>query len=50
MRANADIDVSEICAAFGGGGHKRAAGATVSAAGIADAEARVLAEIVAKIG
>ncbi|MBQ8341542.1 MAG: bifunctional oligoribonuclease/PAP phosphatase NrnA [Clostridia bacterium] len=50
MRANEDIDVSEICAIWGGGGHKRAAGATLSAAGIADAEARVLAEIVAKIG
>lgn len=49
MRANADIDVSEICAVWGGGGHKRAAGATLSAAGIADAEARVLAEILAKI-
>lgn len=50
MRANADIDVSEICAVWGGGGHKRAAGATMTAAGIADAEARVLSEIVAKIG
>ena len=50
MRANADIDVSEICAVFGGGGHKRASGATMTAAGIADAEAKVLAEIVAKIG
>lgn len=50
MRANEDIDVSDICAVWGGGGHKRAAGATMTAAGIADAEAKVLAEIVAKIG
>lgn len=50
MRANADIDVAAVCAAFGGGGHKRAAGATISAAGIADAEAKVLAEIIAHIG
>ncbi len=31
MRASCnDVDVSEICAAFGGGGHKKAAGCTVS--------------------
>lgn len=30
-RANCDIDVSEVCALFGGGGHKRAAGATLVA-------------------
>ena len=30
-RANADIDVSKVCAIFGGGGHVRAAGATVIA-------------------
>ena len=28
-RANADIDVSELCARLGGGGHTRAAGATI---------------------
>ena len=28
-RANCDIDVSAVCAALGGGGHKRASGATV---------------------
>ena len=28
-RANCDIDVSQICSAFGGGGHMRASGATV---------------------
>ncbi|MBQ7789254.1 MAG: bifunctional oligoribonuclease/PAP phosphatase NrnA [Clostridia bacterium] len=30
-RANVDIDVSMICAKIGGGGHKRAAGATIIA-------------------
>ena len=30
-RANADIDVSKVCAILGGGGHTRAAGATVIA-------------------
>ena len=31
-RANADIDVAEVCAIFGGGGHIRAAGASLNAA------------------
>ena len=30
-RANCDVDVSAVCAAFGGGGHKRAAGCSISA-------------------
>ena len=30
-RANADVDVASVCARFGGGGHIRAAGATLSA-------------------
>ncbi len=30
-RANAEIDVSSVCARFGGGGHVRAAGCTVTA-------------------
>lgn len=30
-RANCPIDVSTVCAAFGGGGHQRAAGATLTA-------------------
>ncbi|NLK39436.1 MAG: bifunctional oligoribonuclease/PAP phosphatase NrnA [Clostridiales bacterium] len=29
MRANEDIDVSDVCAHFGGGGHLRAAGCTI---------------------
>ena len=31
VRANADTDVSELCAKFGGGGHKKAAGCTIYA-------------------
>ena len=30
-RSNCDLDVSAVCATFGGGGHKRAAGCTVTA-------------------
>lgn len=30
-RASVDVDVAAVCAAFGGGGHRRAAGCTVSA-------------------
>ena len=30
-RANADLDCASVCAGFGGGGHKRAAGATIEA-------------------
>ena len=29
VRANADTDVSLLCAHFGGGGHKKAAGCTI---------------------
>lgn len=29
VRANSDTDVSELCAIFGGGGHKKAAGCTI---------------------
>ena len=29
VRANSDADVSELCAKFGGGGHKKAAGCTI---------------------
>lgn len=31
-RSNCEIDVAEVCASFGGGGHKRAAGAKIKAA------------------
>ena len=45
-RTSIEFDVSAVCAVFGGGGHPRAAGATLS--GLADinaAEAALLAEI-----
>lgn len=45
-RASVEFDVSAVCAAFGGGGHPRAAGATLTGfADIAKAEAAFLAEI-----
>lgn len=42
MRANIDADVAAICAKFGGGGHRRAAGATVEAKDVEEAERLVL--------
>ena len=46
MRASVDFDVSAVCATFGGGGHPRASGATLT--GVTDidaAEQAVLAAI-----
>ncbi len=37
MRASVDFDVAEVCGSFGGGGHKRAAGATLFAASMSEA-------------
>ncbi len=48
MRASVDFDVSEICAFFGGGGHKRAAGATIEAESIDAARELVLDALRAK--
>jgi phosphoesterase RecJ-like protein len=46
MRSAIDFDVSAVCAAFGGGGHVRAAGATITdAADMEEAVERVLEEI-----
>lgn len=45
MRSVTDFDVSYVCARFGGGGHKRASGCTVTASSIQDAEQKVIAEI-----
>ena len=45
MRSVGDIDVSQVCALFGGGGHKRAAGCTVKAQGIDEAEHIIVREI-----
>lgn len=46
MRSCGDFDVAKVCAKFGGGGHKRAAGCTVHARHIDDAEKMILSEIV----
>lgn len=45
MRSSTDFDVSAVCATFGGGGHKRAAGCTVYADSIEEAQRRILDEI-----
>jgi len=42
MRANIDFDVAAVCATFGGGGHRRAAGATLVAKDTDEAERLVL--------
>ena len=41
-RANIDFDVAAVCATFGGGGHRRAAGATLIARDTAEAEKLML--------
>jgi phosphoesterase RecJ-like protein len=42
FRSMGDVDVAQLAAQFGGGGHKKAAGASV-AGPLADAQSRVLA-------
>ena len=42
MRSSCDLDVSEICALYGGGGHVRAAGCTIVADSILSAEMTVV--------
>ena len=49
MRSSADVDVSAICAHFGGGGHIRAAGCGIEAPDIESAESLILDEIYKKI-
>lgn len=46
MRSATDFDVSKICAIFGGGGHMRAAGCTVEASNIREAEEKILASVI----
>jgi phosphoesterase RecJ-like protein len=48
MRSMGSVDVSEICARFGGGGHKRAAGCRLVAESAESAEKKLLEEIVKK--
>lgn len=45
MRSSSSCDVSAICAAFGGGGHKKAAGCTITAADMDEAIRKLVAEI-----
>ncbi len=45
MRSSCDFDVSEICKLYGGGGHVRAAGCTVTADSILSAEMTVVVAI-----
>ena len=49
MRSATDFDVARICALFGGGGHKRAAGGNVKADTIFEAEEKILAEIIKRL-
>lgn len=45
LRSNCELDVAEICALHGGGGHKKAAGCTLSAPDIDDAADVIVGEI-----
>ena len=45
MRSSSEVDVASICAQFGGGGHKKAAGCSIEAANIAAAEETILAAV-----
>lgn len=45
MRSSCDLDVSEICAHYGGGGHSRAAGCTLLADSILAAEMTVVVAV-----
>ena len=49
MRSSCDFDVSEICALYGGGGHVRAAGCTISADSILSAEMTLVIAIEHKL-
>ena len=49
MRANAEIDVAAIAAAFGGGGHKRAAGCAVNAGTASEAEEQLVRAVLAAL-
>ncbi len=45
LRSSCDTDVAEICAVFGGGGHAKAAGCSISAGSMEEARLLLLAEI-----
>ena len=48
-RANAEIDCAAVCAQYGGGGHTRAAGCTVTAGSVEDAEKLAVASFGAAV-
>ena len=50
MRSAESVDASALCAEFGGGGHARAAGATVSADSAEEAEYKVIQKVLSVIG
>ena len=50
MRSTDAVDVAAICARFGGGGHKRAAGCSVEAASVRDAEEKILQAVCEAMG
>ena len=49
MRSASEVDVASICALFGGGGHTKAAGCTVKASSIEEAEKMILNEVMKQI-
>lgn len=49
MRSNSDFDVSDVCAIFGGGGHAKAAGCTIEAGGVYDAEKMILNTVLERL-
>jgi len=49
MRSNRLVDVSLLCAVFGGGGHKRASGCSVNADSAKEAEEKLIAVIEAEV-
>ena len=50
MRSGSMVSASSLCALFGGGGHERAAGATVTAENAEDAEYKVMEAVQSVIG
>lgn len=48
MRSNCDFDVSAVCAAFGGGGHVRAAGCTITCDGDMEAVVNMVADAIVR--
>ena len=42
MRSSSEVDVAAVCASFGGGGHKKAAGCTIEAPNVGAAEEKIL--------